>query len=808
MGRYCWFVVGVLLLVAQVQLSQAQVLIEGTITDANTGEPLAAATVQVEGTYHGTITNAEGRYALQVPALPATLVVRFIGYRSEQRPLREATQNQLDFALTPVTYELEAVVVTGENPAIRIMREVIRRKQEWRARLASYQAEAYNRFTLANDTGIVSIVETLTAAYWDHEEGMREVLKSKRQTNNLDMIDQMPAALFVANLYDDDLDIGGYNLRGVTHPDALDHYRFAIERTRYLDEQIVYDISVAPKNKLKTGFEGRISVLGEEYAIIDAELRPGEAFLFPPPIETFDVTYRQQFSQFGGDIWLPVDFRADMALKVSMSGLISFPPFHVEQVSRFTNYAVNVALPDTLYADETYLRIDSTAVAADTLLERPGTAVPLSRMEQRAYSSIDSTMTLEKAYTPSGLLARYANINFSDGDEGSGGGASNDASPTDTRFDVETDLEPELWYNRVDQLHAGLGGKLTLNNRVQLGANVGYSMGLDDGNEWSYGGDVRLRLGARGQAFVAAGFAARTALQYHSDRYGRLVNALYTALGGDDYFDYYRNERFFAQGGYEIRSLDLALTATYNDEEHTSLPQTTSYDLVGADPLRPNPAITEGRLRSVGVRLDYGDGFSPLQLFGQNHIRLDVEHSSDALGSDFGFTTFATAIDWRFATFGRRRLIPNTLELRLVAGASTGDVPRQRLGIVDGSMGVYRPFGVLHTRTGVPYQGDRHAGLFWEHNFRTVPFELLELRRLARKGYSLIVFGGHARAWLDQEPSEEPSLDADPAPYVSDDWHHEVGVSLSGIFSLFRVDVAKRLDAGGWTVGIGAARMF
>src|SRR5690606_2589268 len=108
------------------------------------------------------------------------------------------------------------------------------------------------------------------------------------------------------------------------------------------------------------------------------------------------------------------------------------------------------------------------------------------------------------AYTPSGPLARFANINFSDGDEGDGsGGASNDASSTDTRFDVETDLEPELWYNRVDQLHAGLGGKLTLNNRVQLGANVGYSTGLDEDNPWSYGGNVRLRLGARGQAFVA-----------------------------------------------------------------------------------------------------------------------------------------------------------------------------------------------------------------------------------------------------------------------------------------------------------------
>ena len=47
-------ILGVLLFSTQ---SQATV-IRGAVTDASTGEPLPAATVQVLGTYDGTISNA------------------------------------------------------------------------------------------------------------------------------------------------------------------------------------------------------------------------------------------------------------------------------------------------------------------------------------------------------------------------------------------------------------------------------------------------------------------------------------------------------------------------------------------------------------------------------------------------------------------------------------------------------------------------------------------------------------------------------------------------------------------------------
>ena len=55
------------------------------------------------------------------------------------------------------------IVVDNEDPAVRIMRKVIEKKQEWWDRLKSYKAEAYCRTTFSNDTGIVLIRENISA---------------------------------------------------------------------------------------------------------------------------------------------------------------------------------------------------------------------------------------------------------------------------------------------------------------------------------------------------------------------------------------------------------------------------------------------------------------------------------------------------------------------------------------------------------------------------------------------------------------------------------------------------------------------
>lgn len=798
MARFSWFYVVLLFLPLKDVL--AQKLVHGRVLDATTGETLPAANIQIEGTYQGTISNAEGAYELRIDTLPATLVVRYIGFETTRLEVTAASGERQDLRLQPVTYELEGVVVTGEDPAIRIMREVIQRKQVWRAALETYQTEAYNRFTLANDTGIVSIIETFTDTYWDHKRGMKETLKARRETANFNLESALPAAFFVTNLYDDDIEVGGYMLIGVTHPDALKHYHFTLEGTRYRDDQLVYDIAVRPKNKLKSAFVGRVSVLDGDYALLEVELEPGEAFLFPPPIDRFEVTYRQQFSNFGKAFWLPVDFRSDIVIDVGLAGLLTFPTIHVDQVSRFTDYQVNVPLPDSLYADDDYLAVDSVAVKSDTLLASRGVSVPLSEREQIAYAGIDSTMGLDKAFKPTGLLARFGELNIRMGDK-------DDAVATDGEggFLNGVDFNPELWYNRVDGAHLGLSAKIGLGESLTVGGGGGYNSGLGGSEQWSYQGQLRFETGDATEYFAEVGYEAGTLLRYDSPLYNRFVNGVAVLLGGADYFDYFRKEGFQAKAGITLERPQVSLQAGFHAEQHTSLARTTNYDLLGTHPLRINPAVREGDLQSLSATLTYGDTFNPLGLFGQNRIALTVEHSDpDLFGGDFTFTRYDVTADVRLPTLFRRRLVTNSLDVRLTAGTSSGDLPPQRFGIVDGSLGFYSPFGGLRTLDGIPYEGDQYAALYWEHNFRTVPFELLGLRRLAEDGYNLIVFGGHGRTWLSDDARAELNYPL----RVPDDFHHEVGVSFSGIFRILRLDVAARLDEPGFAVGVSAARIF
>lgn len=782
-----------LLLLALASPALAQKLVRGTVTDARTGEPLPAATLQVEGTYLGTITNAEGAYHLSVSTLPAVMTVRFIGYQTQRVRIETSSPAQQDIQLQPVALALGEVVVTGENPAERIMREVIARKQAWQVALRTWEADAYNRFTLANDTGLVSIMESLTRTYWDRERGRKEVVRSQRQTSNLDLGSVLPAAEFVANLYDDNIEVGGHTLIGVTHPDALAHYDFTLEGRRALDGQVVYDIAVQPRNRFTSGFVGRVSVLGGVYALLDVALRPGEGFLFPPPIERYAVTYHQQFSNFGQDFWLPLDFRSEGEIKVTLPGLLSFPTIRLNQVSRLTNYLVNQPLPDSLYATKRYLTVDSMAVKADTLLDRAGVVVPLTTPERLAYATIDSTMTLQKAYKPTGPLARFARIRVRAGEEE---GAKGGGNPRGRRVQ----FQPEAWFNRVDALHLALQARLPLGPHLEVQGLGGYKTGL---RRATYGGGATLRFGPRRRASFRAAYQDGVDTRYPSQVTERVWNSFRPLFGGIDYFDYYANERWSLGLGYDLpRWYDTQVRVLYRHERHASVAKTSDFDFNGSEVLqRPNPSVEAGNLRTVGLHLAVNDE-DAFGLVGQRRLLLEVEHSPGTWG-DFDFTRVNLLLDGRVETFLRRRLLPNVLEVRLVAGTSSGTLPPQRMGIVEAATWL-TPYGTLRTLQDLPYEGTRHAALFWEHNFRTVPFEVLGWNWPVRKNLGLIVFGGHGRTWL----SEARAATLSYTPRVSAGVHHEIGLSLNGLFGYFRVDVARRLDAPGLRAGIWVAWLF
>lgn len=97
--------------------------VQGRVTDAATGAPIAAATVLIDGTTLGNLTNEAGYFFINdVPAGLQSVRARFIGYRSflidGQRILAGQTTT-LNFELEPTAVELEAISVQGErNPLV------------------------------------------------------------------------------------------------------------------------------------------------------------------------------------------------------------------------------------------------------------------------------------------------------------------------------------------------------------------------------------------------------------------------------------------------------------------------------------------------------------------------------------------------------------------------------------------------------------------------------------------------------------------------------------------------------------------
>ena len=97
--------------------ASAQRRVTGRVT-STTGEPVQAASVNVQGTTIAAYTAEDGRFTLNnVPAGAQVIVARRIGYRRVATPL-PATQDQLDVRMEKDVLELERQVITGTTTTI------------------------------------------------------------------------------------------------------------------------------------------------------------------------------------------------------------------------------------------------------------------------------------------------------------------------------------------------------------------------------------------------------------------------------------------------------------------------------------------------------------------------------------------------------------------------------------------------------------------------------------------------------------------------------------------------------------------
>ncbi len=103
----------------------AQTTISGTVKDVS-GETLAGVNIVVKGRVIGTITDISGKYDLKVnDAPPLTLIFSFVGFKTQEIEIKEASTTGLDLTMEEQTLLGQEVVVSASRQEESIMQSPV-----------------------------------------------------------------------------------------------------------------------------------------------------------------------------------------------------------------------------------------------------------------------------------------------------------------------------------------------------------------------------------------------------------------------------------------------------------------------------------------------------------------------------------------------------------------------------------------------------------------------------------------------------------------------------------------------------------
>jgi hypothetical protein len=300
-------------------------------------------------------------------------------------------------------------------------------------------------------------------------------------------------------------------------------------------------------------------------------------------------------------------------------------------------------------------------------------------------------------------------------------------------------------YNRVEGSYFGAGGTWWQIPGASLTTKLGYATSSDT---WEYRLGAGVRLSEAQRLWLDASYFDETTerLTLPSRDYNPTYRALLFRL---DPLDYYRehgwtvslNSKLFNFTEFDLR---------YKDVSQSSLGVVTNYSVFAVDrPQRPNPAIVEGRLRSLRGSLVYdsrpllrskGQDYY-LEQFGGTRTRVSLVTevaAPELIPNDFDFQRYAIQLERRQRTF-------NLGVTTIVAGAGVarGNVPPQRYFTIDFGMKTLTFQGNgYNTLSETNYAGTEAAMFTVRHNFDRLLFAKSHIPGIRQLPFTLSIHGG------------------------------------------------------------------
>jgi len=730
-------------------------IIEGAVTDFDSGENIPVVSIRVEETSISMATNDDGRYRLRLAPGEYRLKFSHIAHYSEtiEVVVTDSTITQ-DVRLHPSTLLLKGIkaYTRAYDPAQKIILEAIRRKEEILSKIKSYSFDAYVKMVVrdqSKDTNnIFVIIESQIESYWEQPDKYKEILIARRQSANIEGANNMLGIGQLMNFNQNRLDMNGTPIVSPTANDALDYYNYYLLDTIYIDNRPVFHLEIEPKSDAEPLFAGTIDIADSSYEVVGVDVTFNKGFDMP---FVDSLVYSQRYAEFEHQFWMPIEIRLAGLVKIPLPGL---PPLLFSYTGNPHDYDFNLVHKEKRF-DEYVYEVAENADDLDSAQWLTGQVIPLSIDEQNGYKRIDSIKNSPKPLWKTALMIPLGALALA------------------------TFAEDIFHFNRVEGAY--LGGYIDKNDILP-----GLDLRLKSG--WAFKGEV-WQHNYESDYYLSNKRRQKFNFGYHKEIVQRPTiiagpdnNPTITALADKlDPFDYFLEEGI--QLGFSTRLLGKTeLGFEYEDYLQSSAENSTEFSLFGGSRKhRLNPAIENGHLRAISGNFSWDS--RPLMKNKGQIIRLNINSYTklsagyeyagpDFVKNDFHYKKF------HFSLFHNQRMFNlGQSSIFLYGGLSDLNLPPQRQFIVDHSGTVFSSPISFKTLGENNFSGSKAGVVYIHHDFGPNLFRLSNLPLIKKIPFSLGLHGGAFWTKFDRADSFQNY----PGYMEAEKAYYEVGFSIGKI---------------------------
>ncbi len=388
--------------------------VKGKITDTK-NNPLSFVSVYLDKTVTGTTSNDNGDYVLELKNKGKySIVFQFLGFKTVKKEVNITSfPFELNIELEEESVQLSEILIsTKDNPANKIIRNVIANKDKNTDKFANYTAKFYSRGlyrikdapkkflgqTLGDfgggldstRSGIIYLSETISDVKFQKKpKNFKENIIASKVSGQDNGISFNRAEDANINFYENSVEFGN-DLVSPISTNAFSYYKFKLEGTFYdKNGKLINKINIIPKRKNDPVFNGSIYIVEDDWALYGADVSVTGAQVNIPVVDVLKLKQNYNYSDTN-DAWVlisqTIDFKVN-AFGFKLDGRFS---------AAFSNYNFTPNFTENTFTNEV-LTFEKEATEKDSSYWVTLRPVPLTIEEVKDYEIKDKLKVVRKS---------------------------------------------------------------------------------------------------------------------------------------------------------------------------------------------------------------------------------------------------------------------------------------------------------------------------------------------------------------------------------------------------------------------------